>query len=111
MTTLVVPPEVEAVFHQVRTCEFATLAKDNRPITWPTVALYGPTKGRFVGRRRAKPGGSRSPPRPVWPALVVGGQGPRSETGQASLPRRAIMARWLPGGVQADGGAKIRKLR
>jgi hypothetical protein len=48
MARLVVPPEVEAVFHQVRTCEFTTLAKDNTPITWPTVALYEPAKGRFV---------------------------------------------------------------
>jgi hypothetical protein len=48
MTRLVVPPEVEAVFCQVRTCEFTTLAKDNTPITWPTVALYEPTHGRFV---------------------------------------------------------------
>jgi hypothetical protein len=48
MATLVVPPEVEAVFHQVRTCEFTTLAKDATPITWPTVALYEPAKGRFV---------------------------------------------------------------
>jgi Pyridoxamine 5'-phosphate oxidase len=48
MARLVVPREVEAVFHQVRTCEFTTLAKDNTPITWPTVALYQPTQGRFV---------------------------------------------------------------
>ena len=48
MATLVVPPGVEAVFHQVRTCEFTTLAKDGTPITWPTVALYEPAKGRFV---------------------------------------------------------------
>jgi Pyridoxamine 5'-phosphate oxidase len=48
MATLVVPPEVEAVFQQVRTCEFPTLAKDGTPITWPTVALYEPAKGRFV---------------------------------------------------------------
>jgi hypothetical protein len=48
MARLIVPPEVEAVFWQVRTCEFTTLAKDNTPITWPTVALYEPTKGRFV---------------------------------------------------------------
>jgi Pyridoxamine 5'-phosphate oxidase len=48
MATLVVPPEVEAVFRQGRTCEFTTLAKDTTPITWPTVALYEPTKGRFV---------------------------------------------------------------
>jgi hypothetical protein len=48
MATLVVPREVEAVFQQVRTCEFTTLAKDNTPITWPTVALYEPNRGRFV---------------------------------------------------------------
>jgi hypothetical protein len=48
MATLAVPPEVEAVFRQVRTCEFTTLAKDGTPITWPTVALYEPTRGRFV---------------------------------------------------------------
>jgi hypothetical protein len=48
MARLVVPPEVEAVFCQVRTCEFTTLAKDGTPITWPTVALYEPAKGRFV---------------------------------------------------------------
>ena len=48
MATLLVPREVEAVFQEVRTCEFTTLAKDATPITWPTVALYQPTKGRFV---------------------------------------------------------------
>jgi len=48
MVTLAVPREVEAVFREVRTCEFTTLAKDNTPITWPTVALYEPAKGRFV---------------------------------------------------------------
>jgi hypothetical protein len=48
MARLVVPPEVEAVFCEVRTCEFTTLAKDNTPITWPTVALYQPAQARFV---------------------------------------------------------------
>jgi hypothetical protein len=48
MTRLVVPPEVEAVFRQVRTCEFTTLAKDGTPITWPTVALYQAAQTRFV---------------------------------------------------------------
>jgi hypothetical protein len=48
MARLVVPPEVEAVFQQVRTCEFTTLAKDHTPITWPTVALYQPAQARFV---------------------------------------------------------------
>jgi hypothetical protein len=48
MTTLTVPPEVDAVFREVRTCEFTTLAKDATPITWPTVALYQPAQARFV---------------------------------------------------------------
>jgi Pyridoxamine 5'-phosphate oxidase len=48
MATLEVPPEVDAVFHQFRTCEFTTLAKDTTPITWPTVALYQPTRASFV---------------------------------------------------------------
>jgi hypothetical protein len=48
IVTLVVPPEVDAVFQQVRTCEFTTLAKDGTPITWPTVALYEPAQARFV---------------------------------------------------------------
>ena len=48
MAALAVPREVEAVFQQVRTCEFTTLAKDGTPITWPTVALYQPGNGRFV---------------------------------------------------------------
>jgi Pyridoxamine 5'-phosphate oxidase len=48
MGMLVVPPEVEAVFRQVRTCEFTTLARDDTPITWPTVALYQPARERFV---------------------------------------------------------------
>jgi len=48
MATPAVPPEVQAVFREVRTCEFTTLAKDNTPITWPTVALYQPAQARFV---------------------------------------------------------------
>ena len=48
MATLVVPAEVEAVFREVRTCEFTTLAEDHTPITWPTVALYQPAQARFV---------------------------------------------------------------
>jgi Pyridoxamine 5'-phosphate oxidase len=48
MATLVVPPEVEAVFREVRTCEFTTLARDGAPVTWPTVALYQPARARFV---------------------------------------------------------------
>jgi hypothetical protein len=39
MAMLVVPRDVEAVFQQVRTCEFTTLAKDNTPITWKAYNL------------------------------------------------------------------------
>jgi Pyridoxamine 5'-phosphate oxidase len=48
MAALVVPPEIEAVFREVRTCELTTLAKDGTPITWPTVALYQRAEARFV---------------------------------------------------------------
>jgi Pyridoxamine 5'-phosphate oxidase len=48
MATLAVPPEVEAVLREVRTCEFTTMARDNTPITWPTVALYQADQARFV---------------------------------------------------------------
>src|SRR6266542_2373176 len=48
MATPAVPLEVQAVFREVRTCEFTTLAKDNTPITWPMVALYQPAQARFV---------------------------------------------------------------
>ena len=48
MAPLAVPPEVQAVFDEVRTCEFTTLAKDGTPITWPTVALYLAAQARFV---------------------------------------------------------------
>jgi hypothetical protein len=42
------PPEVEMVFRDFRTCEFSTLAHDGTPITWPTVTLWQPEEGRFV---------------------------------------------------------------
>lgn len=42
------PPEVEAVFHQFRTCEFATLARDGAPQTWPTIPFHEHDDGRFL---------------------------------------------------------------
>ena len=42
------PPEVEEVFREFRTCEFSTLARDGTPITWPTVTLWQPDEGWFV---------------------------------------------------------------
>ena len=48
MPTIDLPPEVEAVFREFRTCEFSTLARDGTPITWPTLPFYEAARGRFV---------------------------------------------------------------
>lgn len=48
MTRFVLPPEVEAVFREFRTCEFSTLARDGTPITWPTIPFYNAEDGRFI---------------------------------------------------------------
>src|SRR5438045_9671146 len=42
------PPAVEAVFREFRTCEFSTLAKDGTPISWPTLPFWLPDEGRFL---------------------------------------------------------------
>jgi hypothetical protein len=42
------PPEVEAVFREFRTCEFSTLARDGTPITWPTLPFWQPKERRFL---------------------------------------------------------------
>ena len=42
------PPGVQEVFEEFRTCEFSTLARDGTPITWPTVTLWQPQEDRFV---------------------------------------------------------------
>ena len=42
------PPEVEAVFREFRTCELSTLARDGTPITWPTLPFWRPGEGRFL---------------------------------------------------------------
>jgi hypothetical protein len=44
----VLPPEVEGVFREFRTCEFSTLARDGTPITWPLVTLWRPEEREFV---------------------------------------------------------------
>jgi general stress protein 26 len=36
MWTSDIPPQVQAVFREFRSCELSTLAKDGTPITWPT---------------------------------------------------------------------------
>ena len=48
MAQLVLPPEVEAVIKEFRTCELSTLAKDGTPITWPTLPFWDPRSGLFV---------------------------------------------------------------
>ena len=35
MSVLTLPAEVEAVLREFRACEFATLARDGTPISWP----------------------------------------------------------------------------
>jgi hypothetical protein len=42
------PPEVEAVFHNFRTCELSTLARDGTPQTWPTIPFHEHGDGRFM---------------------------------------------------------------
>lgn len=42
------PPEVEEVFREFRTCEMSTLARDGTPITWPTLPFWRPEEGRFM---------------------------------------------------------------
>lgn len=42
------PPEVESVFREFRTCEMSTLARDGSPITWPTLPFWYPDEGRFL---------------------------------------------------------------
>ena len=48
MKALPIPADVEVVFCEFRTCEFATLAKDGTPIVWPTTPLYLPERGQFL---------------------------------------------------------------
>ena len=42
------PPEVEDVFEEFRTCEMSTLARDGTPITWPTLPFWYSDKERFT---------------------------------------------------------------
>jgi len=47
-TRVGVPPEVEEVFLEFRTCEMSTLARDGSPITWPTMPFWRSGEGRFL---------------------------------------------------------------
>jgi hypothetical protein len=42
------PPEVEDVFEEFRTCELSTLARDGTPITWPTLPFWHSAEKRFT---------------------------------------------------------------
>ena len=42
------PPQVEEVLREFRTCEFATRARDGTPIVWPTLPFWYPDEGRFL---------------------------------------------------------------
>ncbi len=48
MARLNLPAAVEAVFHNFRTAEFTTIAKDGTPITWPVTAVYEAEQGEFL---------------------------------------------------------------
>jgi hypothetical protein len=42
------PPEVEDVFEEFRTCELSTLSRDGTPITWPTLPFWRSGEKRFM---------------------------------------------------------------
>ena len=42
------PPEVQSVLREFRTCEFTTLSKSGMPITWPVLPRYLPDQNRFL---------------------------------------------------------------
>ncbi|MDQ6660468.1 MAG: pyridoxamine 5'-phosphate oxidase family protein [Chloroflexota bacterium] len=48
MGTLRLPPEVEAVFREFRTCEFTTVNRQGQPLTWPTEPFYDAPSGRLI---------------------------------------------------------------
>jgi len=48
MGTLRLPPEVDAVFREFRTCEFTTVNRQGQPLTWPTEPFYDAREGRII---------------------------------------------------------------
>jgi general stress protein 26 len=48
MHVLRLPPEIEAVFDEFRTCEFTTVNKQGQPLTWPTMPFFHKEEGRIV---------------------------------------------------------------
>jgi hypothetical protein len=48
MKLLTLPPTIEQVIWEFRTCEFSTLSKEGTPLTWPVMPLYQPEHSRFL---------------------------------------------------------------
>jgi hypothetical protein len=48
MGALHLPPEVEAVFREFRTCELTTVNRQGQPLTWPTEPFYDAPEGRLI---------------------------------------------------------------
>jgi hypothetical protein len=42
------PPDVQAVVKEFRTCEFTTLSKAGMPVTWPVSTHFMPDQGHFL---------------------------------------------------------------
>ena len=47
MTFQGIPPEIEEVFREFRTCEYTTISRKGTPVTWPVVLLREKGTGRF----------------------------------------------------------------
>lgn len=45
---MTIPDTLVAVFHNFRTTEFSTIAKDGTPITWPVTSVYEEDKQEFI---------------------------------------------------------------
>jgi len=48
MTFQGIPPEIEEVFREFRTCEYTTISRKGTPVTWPVVLLREKGTGRFI---------------------------------------------------------------
>ena len=48
MSTLSLPPDVEAVFRHFFTCEITTINKQGQPLTWPNLPYYDEPNGQLI---------------------------------------------------------------
>jgi hypothetical protein len=48
MAGLSLPPDVEAVFREFRTCEFTTINRAGQPLTWPAEPFYREQEGELI---------------------------------------------------------------